>query len=198
MNGRQSLDIPEPVNSEIVFPWNNSSEKFEREFYVANMTDHKISFEQIDYFLQEVDMIAKNRIQKARLAYCLFLISATVLLISVLALMITTSEGFFTKVLFLFAYCAFVILFSFVISKNIKRKFETVRNQIIKLLKSNYTVFEERGFKWEFVMHYPGSMILKRDDDLKLENTNNSLESAQSSVQQRWEKQDDSEYHQHL
>jgi len=187
MNGRQSLDIPTEANSEIIFPWNSHSEKFEREFYVANMTDYKISFEQIDYFLHEVDEIAKGRIQKARLAYCLFLISAIVLLISVLVLMITTEEVFLTKVACLFAWLVFVVLFSFIISKNIKKKFEGVRIQIQKLLKRNYSVFEERGFRWEFVMHYPGSMILKKDDDLKLENTSNSIESAPNSTHPGWD-----------
>lgn len=198
MNGRQSLDIPTQANSEIIFPWNSRSEKFEREFYVANMTDYKISFEQIDYFLHEVDEIAKGRIQKARLAYFLFLISAFVLLVSVLVLMITSDEGFLTKLACLFAWLVFVVLFSFIISKNIKKKFEGVRIQIQKLQKRSYTVFEERGFRWEFVMHYPGSMILKKDDDLKLENTSHSIESTpNSSTQQRWDKQEENMY-QHI
>ena len=148
----------------IIFPYNKKTRIFDDSFYSTSLTDGRATIGEVNNFLNQVEIIIKQRKGSITSAACL-VVSLVLIMVSGLALY----NGNFFNVEYDIAYIAlagylcFILLNAEVlrIYNNYRRR--KVRRYVHDLIARNSDIFESRGLRWNLPMSFPAWIELCKD-----------------------------------
>lgn len=158
----QLVECPTYTGSILIFPWNQTTKKFGRDFYIPLMTNYKITFEHIDLFLNEADTIACKRNTKIKILYSIYFTMIAIVTLFILTALFALGESAVFNAGSLLIWVFISMIFGIHISKCAQKRIDSAHAEM-EIIKQNFIpYFEEMGFEWLYVKTYPGWMELSK------------------------------------
>ena len=158
----QLVECPTYTGNILIFPWLQVSKRFNRDFYIPLMTGYKISFEHIDLFLNEADMIASKRNSKIRSIYSIYFTLIAIITMGVLTALFELDKPKIFKIGIFLIWLFMTMIAGIQVSNCAHRRIDRAMAEIDAVKKNFSPYFEEQGFEWKYVRNYPGWMELSK------------------------------------
>jgi hypothetical protein len=172
---RETVIITPPTTDlALVFPFEKSSNKFDRNFYSPALTDGRVSVEQVDNFLRKVEQVIKRNARKVKIASFILgfiLISgfcATVFsMFGGLDESLTEEEIDYddpdTVFFMLFAFLFIAVFSSLGFNAYVKHKGTKAKKRIQSIVEKTSRVLSPLGLRWNMPLHFPHWIELWKD-----------------------------------
>jgi hypothetical protein len=171
---RETMIITPPTTDNVlVFPYDKSKNKFDRNFYSPVLTDGRASCEQLNHFLEKVERILKKKSRQVAIASCIL---AYVLFASIGVLIFSLMGGLDNLVedeidyddpdtifFMLFAVLFISFLSSFGFKAFVTRKDRKAQKKIKSLVEKSSQAFNTLGLRWNMPLRFPLWIELWKD-----------------------------------
>jgi hypothetical protein len=170
---------PPTTDYALVFNYDKSNYKFDRGFYSPALTDGRVSYEQMEAFMNELERLVRRKLRPIANLTAVFLI----LVFGGLFGMILNCMNFFDDDDYYFdensdydfdsevdsffgymiAYLFFVLIGAAFLQIYSRRRHNKVRKCAQSLIDRNYAAFAPFGLRWNLPMHFPYWIELWKD-----------------------------------
>jgi len=171
--------VPPTTDSALVFPYDKSNKRFDRNFYSSALTDGRTSSEQMDSFLKEVEKKFHKKISKVnklnKFFACTAILGFAILVLYGMCIINDSDmymddgddfesyddgDTFFTAMM---GYFFAVIFYSVILQVYSNRKHKKARKSVQGVIDKYSPAFAAQGLRWNIPLPFPEWIELWKD-----------------------------------
>jgi len=158
------IATPPTTDYTIVFPFDEGGKRFDSGFYSQGLTDGRVSIEEINHILAEVESTRRPIASKVWSAVCCYVVSliAAVVIYVFSLMMVAESVPEFIPFLILI-FIGSITGLVFALYKRLRGVTEEMKSKCKAVLDRHNPNFASRGLRWHIPVHFPRWVELWKD-----------------------------------